>query len=232
MRQLIVPVRLLPLLLAVLVFAGCGDTADLPADQVITKASAAILTANSFHFLFEADKPTKPMAGLYITRADGSVGKPDKLVATVDATAAGFPVNVKAVVDGSSQYMTDPITGKWTKATAALNITQFFDPGKGIADILANVKNLKSVGKENVSGTDCYKLTATVPSSAMKSLSPEVTTTTDLNTTLWIATGDSLLRKVKLEGPLVEGEAATTSRTITFSAYNKPVVVETPDVSK
>jgi LppX_LprAFG lipoprotein len=231
MRSMLNGARCILLLLLVACAAtGCGGPESLPADQVISKAASAIQGATSFHFTFEAAKPDKPLPGLFLTKADGVAAKPDKLSATVNATFGGIPVTLKAIVQGQDQYITDPVSGQWTKAGADLNVTQYFDPAKGVSDILGKVKNPQNDGTETVDGVDSYRIKGVVPAAALQSLSGEVSTDSDINTVLWIGAGDFLLRKVQLQGPLASGEPAGMSRTITFSDYNKDVKIETPQV--
>lgn len=216
---------------------ACGEEqkptpqpANLPPEQVIERAVPAIGAANSFHFTLETSKLQKPLPGLFITKADGDVSRPDKMAGNISATYSGLPINVKVVVDNTSQYWTDPTSGKWSTIPAFFNVAEFFSPSKGVADILANVKDLKGDGSESVNSTESYRLNGMVPASALKSLSPEVTATGDLTTTLWVGTSDFLLRRVRLEGPILSGEPADIARTITITDYNKAVKVETPVV--
>lgn len=216
-----------------LLFLGvvaCGEPEKLTPEQVIEKAVPAIQAANSFHFTLETGKLQKPPSGLFITKADGDVVKPDKLTGNVNALYSGLPISVKVLVDGKSQYWTDPASGKWGPVPAFFNVASFFDPSKGVADILANVKGMAADGTENVGGADSYRLKGMVPTTALKSLSQEVTATGDLTTTLWIGAGDFLMRKVSLQGPIISGEPADIVRTITVSDYNKDVKIETPVV--
>lgn len=225
--------KLAPVLLITMIaftLAGCGEPEKLPPDQIIERAVPAIQAANSFHFKLETSKLQKAPPGLFITRVDGDVVKPNKLAGDMSALFSGLPINVKVVVDGESQYMTDPASGKWAAMSPAFNVAEFFDPSKGVADILANVKGLTLDGTENVEGVDSYRLKGKVPASALKSLSPEVTATGDLAATLWIGANDFLLRRVQLQGPILEGEPADISRTITITDYNKEVKIETPVV--
>jgi lipoprotein LprG len=214
----------------VLLVSGCGEPPDLTPEQVIEKAAPALQAANSFHFALETSKLQKPMPGLFVSGAEGDVVKPDKLKASVNALFGGLPINVQAVVDGQSQYMTDPASGRWMPTSAAVNVMQFFDPAKGVADILGSVKDPRGEGRESVDGTDSYKLSGTVPTSALSSFSPEVTAQGELSTTLWVGTGDFLLRRVRLQGPLAQGEPVGIVRTITFKDYNKDIKIETPEV--
>lgn len=229
-RILLKPVSLAIGALVLMSASGCGDTPSLPAEQVIQKAAPAIQAANSFHFTLETGKVPKAPPGIFINGVDGDVAKPNKLSGDVTATYSGIPVKIKVVVDGKDQYWTDPASGKWGPMPSALNMADFFDPSKGISDIIANIKGVTSDGTEKIEDTDTYRLKGSVPATALKALSSEVTATGDLGTTLWIGASDFLLRKVRLEGPLLSGEPSDLVRTITIKDYNKEVKIETPVV--
>ncbi len=210
--------------------AACGGPDNLPPDQIIGKAVPAINAANSFHFTLETSKIQKAPPGIFITGVDGDVLKPDKLSGSVSATYSGIPVKINVLVDGQSQYWTDPASGRWGPMPSELNMAEFFDPSKGMADILGNIKGLASDGTEKIDGTDTYRLKGSVPTQALKSLSAEVTATGDLSTTVWIGASDFLLRKVQLQGPVLSDEPADIARTISIKDYNKEVTIETPVV--
>jgi lipoprotein LprG len=215
----------------VLTSAGCGEPEkpNLTPEQVIEKAIPALQSANSFHFNLETSKVDKPQPGLFVTKADGDVARPDKLVGDVSALAFGLPVNIKVVVDGNNQYMTDPASGQWTVMSGMLNVAEYFNPN-GVGDIMAGVKGLQADGNETVNGSDSYRLKGSVPAEALKKLSPEVDATGDLQTIMWIGSTDFLLRRVQLTGPFFQGEPEDIVRTINMTDYNKTVVVETPVV--
>ncbi|MDQ3707460.1 MAG: LppX_LprAFG lipoprotein [Chloroflexota bacterium] len=224
---------LAPLAVGVLVVsaAGCGDPEkpNLTPDQVIEKAIPALQNANSFHFNLETSKLDKPQPGLFVTRADGDVVRPDKMVGEVSALAFGMPVEIKIVVDGDQQYMTDPASGQWSATSSMLNVAEYFNPD-GVGDILGGVKDLQADPNETVDGSDSYRLKGSVPAEALKKLAPVVDATGDLQTVLWIGSGDFLLRRVQLTGPFFQGEPEDIVRTINMTDYNKQVVVETPVV--
>ena len=215
--------------LAVLL-AACGEPENLPPDKIIEKAVPAIGAARSFHFTLQTSKLQKAPPGIFITGVDGDVLKPDKLVGSVNATYSGIPVKINVLVDGESQFWTDPASGRWAPMPSELNMAEFFDPSKGLADILGNVKGLASDGTESIESTDTYRLKGSVPAQALKSLSAEVTATGELTTTLWIGASDFLLRRAELQGPVLSGEPADIARTITIKDYNKEVKIETPVV--
>jgi lipoprotein LprG len=226
------PLALAVMFVLILGVSGCGDSApaSLPADQVLQKASPAIQAANSFHFTLDTGKVLKAPPGIFITGVDGDVLKPSKLAGDVTALYSGIPVKIKVVVDGKSQYWTDPTSGAWGPMPSQLDMASFFDPSKGVSDIIANVKGATSDGTEKIGDADTYRLKGSVPATALKSLSPEVTATGDLSTTLWIGASDFLLRQVRLQGPLLTGEPQDIIRTINIKNYNEAVKIETPVV--
>ena len=215
-------------LCAALSVSACGGPDALSADQIIAKAVPAINAVDTFHFTLSTSKVQKAPPGIFITGVDGDVQKPDKLVGSVTAAYSGIPVKINVVVDGSSQFWTDPASGKWGPMPSELNMATFFDPSKGMADILGNVKGLTADGTENIEGTDTYRLKGSVPATALKSLTSEVTATGDISTTLWVGAGDFLLRKADLVGSLLSDEPADIARTLTIKDYNKAVTVQTP----
>jgi lipoprotein LprG len=215
------------------VAGGCGDNSNsttLPADQVIQKASPAIQAVNSFHFTLETGKVAKAPPGIFITGVDGDVVKPNGLMGDVTATYSGIPVKIKVVVEGKSQYWTDPTSGAWGPMPTELDMASFFDPSKGVSDIIANIKGATSDGTETIDNTNTYRLKGSVPATALKSLSPEVTATGNLTTTLWVGASDFLVRKVSLQGPLLTDEPADLVRTISIKSFNENVKIETPVV--
>src|SRR3954451_5716732 len=160
-------ISLLAALVGVMLLAACGGSEDLPPQQVVDKSAEAMKTVNSFHFTLATGKPSKPVQGLFIDKADGDAAKPDKLKGDLTASIAGIPINVKVVIDGTGQYWTDPMSGQWTTIPSEFNVAQFFDPGKGITDILSSVKNPQSDGKETIEGTETYRIKAMVPPSSL-----------------------------------------------------------------
>ncbi len=110
------------------------------------------------------------------------------------------------------------------------NVRQLFNPSKGASDILASIKGLSSDGAEKIGDAASYRVKGAVPPESLKALTPEVNVKNDIPTTLWVGGSDFLLRKVRLEGPLIEGEPGNIIRTITIGDYNKEVKLETPVV--
>lgn len=213
--------------------AGCGDEEKLPpmpADEVIKKAGVAIQAPKSFHFNLATDNMHTLPGGPWLTSADGDTVKPDKMRGKVTVRYSGAIVSSEVVVDGESQYWTRPIIGGWERMPSYFNVSQLFNPSAGAAGILASVKGLSSDGDEKVGETPSYRVKGLVSPEALRTLTQEVTVKNDIPVTIWVAARDFLLTRVRLYGPLIEGEPPEIARIVTLSDYNKEVKIETPVV--
>lgn len=215
-------------LVLLLALSACGDPPVPPAADIVSKSVTAMRDITSLHFLIDTNKLDKYPAGLFITRAEGDVARPDKLRATAKALLVGSAIQVQVVGVGTEQFMTDPASGRWQAMPPSFNVLAAFDPNKGIADILANAKNPATDGTEAIGGVDCYRLTTTLSPDALRALSTEVNSTAPLPAKLWIGTADFRLRQVTLAGPLMTGEPANIVRTVQFTKFNDPVDIQKP----
>ena len=210
--------------------AACGEEEKLPAmsaDEVIGKAGPAINTPKSFHFSLSTENMHK-LPGLWLTKAEGDALKPDKLRGKITARNSGFTFTSEVIVDGTNQWWTDPLSARWEPMPAYLNVAQLFNPAKGAADILASIKGLSSDGDEKIGDVASYRVKGSVPPDALKAITPEVNVKTDIPATIWVGAKDFLLRRVRLSGPLIEGEPPDIARIITISDYDREVKIETP----
>jgi hypothetical protein len=124
--------------------------------------------------------------------------------------------------------MTDPLSKRWQKIPPSFNALALLDPGKAIADILANVQAPTDDGTETVDNVASYRIKATVPPASMQALSPEITATDPLSATLWVGSADFLVRQVQITGALLKDEPATVVRTLKFSNFDTPVTIQLP----
>src|SRR5689334_1500253 len=148
-------------LLGLSVLAACdttGGPAAMKPDEVLRQAAPKMAALKSFHFNLTTSKVDKAPSSLYITGADGDLARPGKLQATAKALLIGNAVEVQVVADGDAQYMTDPLSKRWQKIPASFNALALLDPGKAIADILANVQAPTDDGTETVDNVASYRI--------------------------------------------------------------------------
>ena len=151
------------------------------------------------------------------------------LVAGADAAPeTGTYVELNMLVTPDSYFITDPLSGAWTKRP----LDSLAVPIDQIADIMGNmlevVENPELAGQETVDGVAAYRITGRAPSTVMEWLLITGVEGEYVDVEIWSDTEQKLLRKARLSGPISEYDDPNTVRQITLTDINEPVSVEPP----
>lgn len=230
---------LLALLALVAVLASGCTSDDAKPDQaaklpdaagLLTDAAAATKKVTSTHFNLQV---TGQVAGLDVKSADGDLtsegGKGGAAQGTANLSSGGQLIETQFVLVDDAFFVKGP-TGAFTEVPAAFasqlyNPATILDPAKGVANVLANVKNAKTQAAEDVAGAAAYKVTGKVTKEVIAGLVPG--TETDVDVTLWLAQeGDHLPLKASVALPGKDGQPATV--VVTLSEINEPVSITAP----
>lgn len=232
------PIIALPLAFALFAY-GCGDTSP-PATPVPTATPTpinpqailddcgrAMSELASFRFYIEhgGDGGTPLPQGMTLTEASGGVESPDRLTVDFSGTAGNFAVKGSLIAVGEDVFMTNPLSGEWHAVSSALNPLEFFDPSDGIADILAQVRNVALISHDAAE----YRIGGTLPAIALAPLFGETETQSSVDVTLSIDKSNLYLNKALLEGRVTPTEADGLVRAITLSEFDEPVDIAVPD---
>ena len=227
-----------PLILALLAY-GCADTSP-PATPVPTATPTPInpqaildecgnamsaLASYRFHIEHDDNGGTPLAQGMTLTVASGSVAIPDRLAVDFSGTAGSFAVKGSLIAIGDEVYMTNPLSGEWHAVSSALNPLEFFDPSRGIPDILAQVQDPTLISHD----ASEYRIGGTLPATALAPLFGETEPQSSVAVTLAIDTADLHLTQARLEGRITPTEADGVVRTITLSEFDEPVDITAPD---
>jgi hypothetical protein len=89
---------------------------------------------------------------------NGEAQFPDRYHATINAKLAGVSVGSEVISIGSTAYVKNPLTGKWTASTVPGGIaSQFSQPDPlSYTQLLANVKSIKDLGDTTLDGTTVH----------------------------------------------------------------------------
>ncbi|PWV72017.1 lipoprotein LprG [Prauserella marina] len=215
------------LALAAAVAAGCSseDTPSEPlpeAAQLIQDSAAATGDITSTHFTLQVNGT---VAGLSVQSLDGDLTKEGEAKGTGSLTQAGQLVEVEFVLAGDTLYLKGP-TGGYQEIPAALSASLYdpsavLDPERGVAKLLTSMREPKTVAKEEVEGTETYKVSGTVAKDVLEGLLPGVQSGADVS--FWLrADGQHL--PVKASAAFADD--ATVD--VTLSDVDKPVTVTPP----
>lgn len=229
--------RIVPIaVLCGLFLAGCGGDGggDEPsASAILDAASEKTAAAESFRFALDVENVPPAASGLSVTSADGAVVVPDRLEAKASGTFSGIPIETELVLVGDDDYFRDPLTGAWRRFDPGTSPVELLDPAKGVLSVIEGAEEVELEGSETVGGVDTHRLTGKVKATdaaPLLAVSDAADRLVDLE--LWIGKDDQVLRRIRVEGPVAEGEPEEASRTVQLSGFGETFDIEAPEVQE
>lgn len=221
----------LSILPVILLLSACGDnSANKPpsAQQLISKAQTAINKVKSYHFNLAVDNPGNNGA-FTIKSADGDILVPDKLKSNATTLILGTSVQVQFISVADKQYVTDPITGKWSPTSGLLDPRSLSDPQTGVAAILGHMQNLSTPTDSNVDGTACWSIDGKLDAQYLTSITGGgLAPGTLVNVNTCIGKADNLPYLIKMNGKAAQGDLSNTSRTFKLSKFGETLTITAP----
>ncbi|HLH73561.1 MAG TPA: LppX_LprAFG lipoprotein [Chloroflexota bacterium] len=202
---------------------------ELSAGEVLQKASEALSTVTSVHFVLTSSNGMMAIGENFAAKSiEGDVVKPDRLKGTAVSRFGNLTVNLGFMVVGSQQYVTNPITKQWQKLPNANVAPNLLDPDRGAPALLRQVANPKKLANESIDNIECYHISGQLVASLLAGLVGVAGSSTPLAGDLWIGTKDFLVRQVHLVGPIAKNEPPQIQRTLVLSNYGETVTIEPP----
>lgn len=215
--------------LAVGLAAGCtssGDEAGALPDgaQVLRESSEASKPISTAHFALTVNGT---VAAIPVQAAEGDLTREGAAKGTVKLTLMGNLFDGEFVLVDDSLYIKGP-TGGWQKLPAMLGANLYdpsaiLDPERGIAHVLATLKNPRTVAREDLDSVSTVKVVGTATREDVAALVPGVSA--DAEVTVWVRedTKHPVKASVSLPG---DGGPATVD--LLLSDVDKPVTVTPP----
>jgi lipoprotein LprG len=181
------------LLLAVALLAACKSSpnpASLPQGaQLLQQSGQAMADVNSAHvdLKFEGD------LCCFITSAQGDVSRDGKANGSFVLGGAEYPFRL---LNGKF-YLKGP-TGGWVSSAPPYDPTTLLNQTTGLPSILTNATAGQTQASESVGGVDAYRVTASIPTGLVKSLTDLASGQDTLKATAWIAASGSQLLKFRI----------------------------------
>lgn len=215
---------------ALLMLAACGGSSAPDARQLLAASQAAMQKVHSYHFNLKVEHPGSG-ATLVIQSADGDLVVPDRLQADAGALVLGSLVQVKIIVVGGQQYMTDPITGRWQTISGLPDPRVLSDSRTGIAALLGQIRNPSTPSESSVDGVACWNITGKLDAAYLRGLLGDQTRSGSLlDAAVWIGKNDQLPHQIRLTGVAADGDTSQTVRTLKLSKFNETITISAPVV--
>ena len=220
--------------------SGCGEQGPPPTPTptpvdpaaLVRQASQALGELDSFHFELAHPEGGTPMLDvLLIQDAEGDVVKPDRLAVEFGGVFGGnIYITASFISIGADNFMTNPFSGAWERVPADINPIAFFSPERGITNIIASIQKPEVVDSDE-SG---WRIAGLLPPQALESIFGKTINSNDASASDWVSVeltldaGTYLMRNVRMEGRVTEGEPPGTVREITLSGFNEPPEIKPP----
>jgi hypothetical protein len=219
--------------------AACGgdNDSDAPAAatpnaaRLLEESAAAARNVRSFHFRFTHRNGTTSLPldfDLNLEMAEGDVSIPGRLKAGLRAKAGGaISVSVDVIAIDNQTWITNPFTRNWQRLSGA-SLRDFADPATLLNSILPAVKDAKIVAENEVDGVRTHQIEGRIDSGELEDALGVAEAGNDVKVEVWIGIEDSLLRRLRIIGPLSEDDDDDIERQVEFSRFGEPVNITPP----
>jgi lipoprotein LprG len=147
---------------------------------------------------------------------------------TVDLEEGGQLVEFDVVFVRGTVYLRGP-TGPFQSVPSELagtiyDPTDLLDPTKGLSRLLATARRARTLGRDELDGTDAFRLSATLDGSILGPLVPNPVPP-KVDATLWIGSDEPRLLRTETT---LAGRGGQTDLTLTISDFDVPVEITPP----
>ena len=194
--------------------------------KALLDASGRVMEGlDSFHFRLTHRSGSTPLAGnLVIDEAEGAVVKPDSISAEFSGSFGGFAINSGLITLGDLSFMTNPLTGKWESVPPEVSPLGFFDPRRGIAEMMSRVEQ-----PSLLPGSDgAYRVAGKLPAEALRPLLGSALRNATVDVELTLDAEALYLLEAVIDGRVTPAEEDGVVRVITLSRFNEPFAIEPP----
>ena len=168
--------------------------------------------------------------GILITDALGRVEFPDRFSFEATGGLRGLNIHMDIAITriGERAFFRDPLSGIWRQVDIGILPFQFGALNKTMANILKLSKNIQFSGMEKIGGTTIYSLTGESDAATLRGLIPDVIDGGPIRVEMHMDIQDYRIKAIRFEGKLIESDSPDVIRILSFSDFDKPVIIEDP----
>jgi hypothetical protein len=194
------------------------------------------LDTASFQLTHEDEGSTVLFPGVVMQTVDGKVDMPNNYGIHMEGEVAFGPsaasfIELDLVAVDDQAFITDIINPeKWIPTEISSLPFNFADLGRTLSDIIQEIEGPIFSGTAEVDGETSIRIVGTVPSVALSVLVPAAVKGFDVELEVWIGQRSSLLRRVRIVGPLLSTDTPDVVRVLTIFDFDGPVEILLPDL--
>ena len=144
------------------------------------------------------------------------------------ATTDGTYVELNMAVTPDSYFLTDPLSGVWTKRPLENISIPIAELNRIMAEAVDAIDNPVLAGEEEIDDRNAYQINGDAPATVMAWLLLFPEEGQRVNVELWTDAEAKILRKARIAGAIGQYDDAETVRQVLITDYNATVEIETP----
>ena len=209
---------------------ACGTT-SVDAHQTLVAAGAAVGRLTSVTGELDFSAGAVSFQGYALTKATTKIHLPGQSDTTYYVRSGDASFSIEALITGGTTYLALPFLG-FSKLSAGQasdipDLSQLFDKHHGLPAVIPAGTKQTYVTDESEGGVQAHKVTTVFTKAQVAALLPQLSSSGDVNVTVWSGVNDNLVRKALLDGPFgTNGTHATV--TVTLSGFDSPVSISPP----
>jgi hypothetical protein len=208
-----------------------GATATPTPKQRLDDASKQMEGVSAFHFLLTHQNGFSTIAdNLQMSRAEGDFISPDRLKAAVKASFQTLPVSVSVISIGDRSWITNPLQSgeHYQPLPNGPQTTQILDPSTGLLKAAEDMSDPHLTGSDKIGSVDTYVIAGNVDAGNLRPIATDAEPGRQVPTQIWVGKTDSLIYRVRLNGPLSGSEPKNIVRQIDLSQFNEKIDIQPP----
>jgi hypothetical protein len=228
--------RLLSVMVASLVVSACGGgggvqpkTVD-PA-QALHDGAAAMARLKTVTATLKFTKGAVSFQGFTLAGAKTSVRLPGDSDTTYTVKQQDLSLSIEVVISGGHVFVHVPfstfqeVTGP--DAAAIPDLAKLFDPATGLPAVIPAGRDPKYLGLDQAGGVSSYRVSATYTPDQVHAMLAQLSSSGDVQATIWIGASDHLIRKATLDGAFGDG-GKDSSVEVDIGGFNSSVSITSP----
>lgn len=215
-----------------------GATGDEDAVALLTSASETMANLKTFHFDIETLQGGDTSVGVNVQKIEGDVRRPLDFQATITAKVPFGTITVRAVGINGVFSIQNPLenNGSWMTLDGGNEFFSLVNPDVILLLAVRALQDAKIDGTEKIDGVETTLVTGQIDfqqiakaygnDSERAGVASQLAAS-PLDVLVWID-GDTRIHAIELDGALLAIDSDSSSRMITFSAYDEPVEIAPP----
>ncbi|HLZ59165.1 MAG TPA: LppX_LprAFG lipoprotein [Ktedonosporobacter sp.] len=225
-------------LVCFLLLTGCSlsvihaESDSVPAThQLLLSLQKNFAEVRSFHVVMHVQNPGLAESGhVQIRSASGDVLVPDRVQARATIIMFEQPMTVDLISIDKTQYITDPITGRWRVARDILDPRVLTNSNQGIIAIITKMQGITPPSTDYIDGRPCWRISGWLAAKYVAFLGGGVPGDSQLQASSCLGKSDFLPYQITVTGWATHGDTLQTSRTFLFSKYNEDISISAPEL--